>query len=82
MMKINLPINSLIMENEKLETIKNEIQFIIDCIGKKESAQAKQTLTKINSDLNDLIDITVDEELLREISKYQVLVDYLKTKIS
>lgn len=82
MMKINLPINSLIMENEKLETIKNEIQFIIDCIAKKEFAQAKQTLTKINSDLNDLIDITVDEELLREISKYQVLVDYLKTKIS
>ena len=37
-MKINLPINSLIMENEKLETIKNEIQFIIDCIAKKEFA--------------------------------------------
>lgn len=70
------------MENEKLESIKNEVQFIIDCIAKKSFAEAKLTLTKVNADLNDLIDTNVNEELLREISKYQVLVDYLSGKIS
>lgn len=69
------------MEDEKLETIKNEVQFIIDCIAKKQFTEAKSTLNKVNTDLNDLIDVTVDEEMLREISKYQVLADYLKTKI-
>ena len=69
------------MDNEKLETIKNEMQFIIDCNAKKDFADAGNTLVKINTDLNDLIDITVDEEMLREISKYQVLADYLSGKI-
>ena len=69
------------MDNEKLETIKNELQFIIDCIAKKDFADAGNTLVKMNNDLNDLIDITVDEEMLREISKYQVLADYLSGKI-
>ena len=69
------------MDNEKLETIKNEIQFIIDCIAKKNFANAQKTLNKVNTDLNDLIDVTVDQEMLREISKYQVLVDYLSAKI-
>ena len=70
------------MENEKLETIKNEVQFIIDCIAKKNFAEADTTLNKVNTDLNDLIDVTVDKEMLREISKYQVLVDYLSEKIT
>ena len=69
------------MDNEKLETIKNEVQFIIDCIAKKDFANAENTLNKVNTDLNDLIDVTVDQERLREISKYQVLVDYLSDKI-
>ena len=69
------------MDNEKLETIKNEIQFIIDCIAKKNFANALKTLNNLNTDLNDLIDVTVDQEMLREISKYQVLVDYLSAKI-
>lgn len=69
------------MENEKLETIKNEMQFIIDCIAKKDFAAAATTLNKVNTDLNDLIDVTVDKEMLREISKYQVLSDYLSDKI-
>lgn len=70
------------MENEKLETIKNEVQFIIDCISKKDFTKAAQTLDKVRTDLNDLIDVTVDEEQLREISKYQVLAEYLSVKIA
>ena len=70
-----------IMDDEKLNMIKNEVQFVIDCISKKDFKEAMQTLTKVNSDLNDLIDVTIDEEQLREISKYQVLAAYLSGKI-
>lgn len=68
------------MRNENLDTIKKEVQFIIDSIAKKNYLEARITFNKVKIDLDDLIDITVDEETLIEISKYQVLIDYLSTK--
>ena len=69
------------MENENLEIIKNEIQFIIDCIARKQFGVAETSLNKVQIDLNELNDLTVDAEKMREISKFQVLAEYLSTKI-
>jgi hypothetical protein len=59
-----------------------EIQEIIDAISKKEYKTANSKIELIHNKLNDLLDTSVDDEFLREISKYQVLVEHLQNKLN
>jgi predicted house-cleaning noncanonical NTP pyrophosphatase (MazG superfamily) len=62
--------------------INSEIQEIIDSISKREYKTANSKIELVNNKLNDLLDTSVDDEFLREISKYLVLVEHLQNKLN
>ncbi|MFM9826279.1 hypothetical protein [Flavobacterium sp.] len=70
------------MDNIQLEGIKKGVQEIIDLIAINDNRSANNKLNLISEKLDDLIDhVDVDEEI-REISKYQVLLNQLFKKIN
>ncbi len=70
------------MIEDKFVEIKNEIQLIIDNMAIKNFSEASIKLIEVSDDLDDMIDATDDEIVLREISKYQVLLNHLQIKMS
>lgn len=71
------------MPNKTILTSLNiEIQAIIDSISKSEYKTANSKIEFVNNKLNDLIDSSTDDEFLREITKYQALVEHLQNKIN
>lgn len=68
--------------DDKFATIKNEIQLIIDAMAMKNFSEASSKLVEVSDVLDNLIDITNEEIVLREISKYQVLLNHLQIKMS
>lgn len=69
------------MDN-KFATIKKEIQLIIDAMAMKNFSEASSKLVEVSDVLDNLIDTTNEEIVLREISKYQVLLNHLQIKMS
>lgn len=67
---------------DQFYTIKKDIQFIIDNIAIKNYTQASIKLIEVSDILDEMMDVTIDEAVLREISKYQVLLDHLQIKMS
>mgnify|MGYP001331356333 CR=1 FL=1 len=67
---------------DQFYTIKKDIQFIIDNIAIKNYTQASIKLIEVSNALDEMMDVTIDEAVLREISKYQVLLDHLQIKMS
>lgn len=67
---------------DQFYTIKKDIQFIIDNIAIKNYTQASIKLIDLSYTLDEMMDVTIDEAVLREISKYQVLLDHLQIKLS
>ena len=67
---------------DQFYTIKKDIQFIIDNIAIKNYTQASIKLIEVSDTLDEIMDVTIDEAVLREISKYQVLLDHLQIKMS
>lgn len=71
------------MPNKKvINSLNIEIQEIIDSISKNEYKTANSKIEYVNNKLNDLIDSSFDDEFLREITKYQALVEHLQNKIN
>jgi hypothetical protein len=66
---------------DKFSVIKKEIQLIIDGLALNHIAQASILLIKVSEDLENMLDVAVDEAELVEISKYQVLLNYIHLKI-
>ena len=66
---------------DKFSVIKKEIQLIIDGLALNHIAQASILLIKVSQDLENMLDVAVDEAELVEISKYQVLLNYIHLKI-
>lgn len=62
--------------------IKNDIQMIIDAMASKNFSEAALLLVQVSDELEELIDLTSNEETLVEISKYQLLLDHLQIKMS
>ncbi|MCU0350872.1 MAG: hypothetical protein MUF43_08585 [Flavobacterium sp.] len=62
--------------------IKNDIQMIIDAMATKNFSEAALLLVQVSNELEELIDLTSNEETLVEISKYQLLLDHLQIKMS
>ena len=62
--------------------IKKDIQLIIDNMAIKNFSEASIKLIEVSDDWDDMTDATDDEIVLREISKYQVLLNHLQIKMS
>ena len=67
---------------DQFTTIKKEIQLIIDNMAIKSFSEASIKLIEVSDDLDDMMDETDDVFVLREISKYQVLLNHLQIKMS
>ena len=70
------------MEMNKFENLKSNVQEIIDAIAAKKYSFAKSKLFETSETLNELLDVSDDEEDLMEISRYQVLLNQLYRKIN
>ena len=67
---------------DRFSEIKKDIQLIIDDMAIKNFSEASIKLIEVSDDLDDMMDATDDEMVLREISKYQVLLNHLQIKMS
>ncbi|KVV14658.1 hypothetical protein [Flavobacterium sp. TAB 87] len=70
------------MENDKFSALKETVQEIIDLIATKDLKTANNKLVEVSEDLDELLDFAEEDEDLREISKYQVLLNQLHQKIN
>ncbi len=62
--------------------IKKEIQSIIDNMAMKHFSQASIKLIEVSDMLDELLDATDNEVVLREISKFHILLNHLQIKMS
>ena len=67
---------------DRFSEIKKDIQLIIDNMAIKNFSEASIKLIEVSDDLDNMMDATDDEIVLREISKYQVLLNHLQIKMS
>ena len=67
---------------DQFTTIKKDIQLIIDNMAINNFSEASIKLIEVSDDLDEMIDATDDEVVMREISKYQVLLNHLQIKMS
>lgn len=70
------------MKINKFESLKSNVQEIIDAIATKNYNFAKSKLLEVGDALDELLDLSDDEEDLMEISRYQVLLNQLHRKIN
>ncbi|WP_367770426.1 hypothetical protein AB3G33_13515 [Flavobacterium sp. WC2421] len=69
------------MENDKFELLKSNVQEIIDLIASSNAIEANNKLVDVSEQLDELLDHSDEDEDLREISRYQVLLNKLHEKI-
>jgi hypothetical protein len=67
---------------DRFSEIKKDIQLIIDHMAIKNFSEASIKLIEVSDDLDEMLDETDDEIVMREISKYQVLLNHLQIKMS
>lgn len=70
------------MEKTEFQELKKGVQEIIDLIAAKDHKSANNKLLEVSDKLDNFLDHTDDDEDLREISKYQVLLNQLFQKIN
>ncbi|WP_432221583.1 hypothetical protein ACRASX_13375 [Flavobacterium sp. TMP13] len=70
------------MESDKFSALKETVQEIIDLIATKDLKTANNKLVEVSEELDELLDFAEEDEDLREISKYQVLLNQLHQKIN
>jgi CRISPR/Cas system CSM-associated protein Csm2 small subunit len=69
-------------KNMKFEDLKVSVQEIIDLIAAKNNREANNKLLEVNETLDEMLDHAEEDEDLREISRYQVLLNQLHVKIN
>jgi dsDNA-binding SOS-regulon protein len=70
------------MESNKFVVLKESVQEIIDFITNKQNREANNKLLEVSELLDELLDFSDEDEDLREISRYQVLLNQLHQKIN
>lgn len=68
--------------NTKFETLKASVQEIIDLIAAENQREANNKLLEVSETLDEMLDFAEEDEELREISRYQVLLNQLHVKIN
>lgn len=71
-----------IKDMSKFEDLKVRVQEIIDLIAAKQEREANNKLLEVSDDLDEMLDHAEEDEELREISRYQVLLNQLHVKIN
>ncbi|MBU0941470.1 MAG: hypothetical protein K2Y30_13910 [Flavobacteriaceae bacterium] len=69
------------MKDDNYLVLKNNVQEIIDLIAAKNATEATNRLVEVSDKLDDILDHSDDDDDLRELSKYQVLLNQLHQKI-
>jgi hypothetical protein len=69
------------MRENQFESIKNHVQDIIDLIVARENPKANIKIAEVNQLLEELVDFSTNDEELIEISKFQLLLSQLETRI-
>lgn len=69
------------MENDKYNSLKTDVQEIIDLIAAKNAKEANNKLVEVSELLDEMLDTSDEDEELIEISKYQVLLNQLYQRI-
>ena len=72
---------TLIMKDDNYLVLKNNVQEIIDLIAAKNATEATNRLVEVSDKLDEILDHSDDDDDLRELSKYQVLLNQLHQKI-
>jgi hypothetical protein len=82
-MKVNLLriFNQANMDKNKFSELNNGVQEIIDFIANKNAKEANNKLVEVSDELDEMLDHAEEDEDLREISKYQVLLNQLHQRI-
>jgi CRISPR/Cas system CSM-associated protein Csm2 small subunit len=68
--------------NSKFENLKASVQEIIDLIAVKKDREANNKLLEVSETLDEMIDFAEEDEEVREITRYQVLLNQLHVKIN
>jgi hypothetical protein len=68
--------------NNKFDTLKADVQEIIDLIAAKNDREANNKLLEVSEKLDEMIDFAEEDEEVREITRYQVLLNQLHVKIN
>jgi hypothetical protein len=68
--------------NTKFDDLKVSVQEIIDLIAAKQDREANNKLLDVSDVLDEMLDHAEEDEELREISRYQVLLNQLHVKIN
>ncbi|MFC6265038.1 MULTISPECIES: hypothetical protein [Flavobacterium] len=68
--------------NTKFESLKASVQEIIDLIAAGDSRGANNKLLDVSEVLDEMIDFAEEDEEVREISRYQVLLNQLHVKLN
>lgn len=68
------------MDIKVYEELKMKVQEIIDLIATKSRQEANNKLTAVSEILEELLDHAEEDEELREISRYQLLLNQLHQK--
>ena len=70
------------MKNNKFGDIKSSVQEIIDFVAHKNFVMAKIKIKEVSNLLDELLDISPDEDDVMEISRYKILLNQLIRKMS
>jgi hypothetical protein len=70
------------MEKEKFSTLKSSVQEIIDLIANKQNKEANNKLLEVSDLLDELLDFSDEDEDLKQISHYQVVLNKLHEKLN
>ena len=68
--------------NTKFDDLKVSVQEIIDLIAAKQDREANNKLLDVSDVLDEMLDHAEEDEELREISRYQVLLNQLHVKLN
>lgn len=68
--------------NTKFEGLKASVQEVIDLIAAKNNKEANNKLLEVSDVLDEMLDHAEEDEELREISRYQVLLNQLHVKLN
>lgn len=66
----------------QFDDLKNNVQQIIDLIAAKQHKEANNLLLEVSEKLDEILDNTDEDEVLMQLSHYQVLLNKLHVKIN
>ncbi len=70
------------MKNNKFGDIKSRVQEIIDFVALKNYVTASIKIKEVSDSLDELLDVSPDEDDVMEISRYKILLNQLLRKMS